>query len=204
VPILNKVFADMTPRQRRQISNTWLQTQYQQGIELEKILQWVLPIGISLLGITMFVLYSNRRLTGEIKERKRMEVELLKATRTAEQANQAKSDFLANMSHEIRTPMNAVLGMCHILKDSKLDDEQLQNLEVIQSSSDTLLMLINDILDLSKIEAGKLTLENAKYDLNEVLEQLRTQIILLINNRNVSFNIDVADDVPHTHSMVID
>jgi PAS domain S-box-containing protein len=95
---------------------------------------------------------------------------LAEQTRRAEEANLAKSNFLAAMSHEIRTPMNAILGMSDMLAESQLDAEQLQYVEVFRRAGANLLILINDILDLSKIEAGHLELEHVDFDLEEVVD----------------------------------
>jgi PAS domain S-box-containing protein len=114
----------------------------------------------------------------DVTERKRFEcklqetnVELERARAAAESANRAKSDFLSSMSHEIRTPMNAILGMADMLWESRLDAEQMQYVDVFRRAGASLLVLINDILDLSKIESGHLELENVGFDLEEVVNQ---------------------------------
>jgi PAS domain S-box-containing protein len=114
----------------------------------------------------------------DVTERKRIEgklqennLEMERAKTAAETANLAKSDFLTAMSHEIRTPMNAILGMADMLWESQLDADQMHYVEVFRRAGSSLLLLINDILDLSKIEAGHLDLESVEFDLEEVVDQ---------------------------------
>ncbi|AWK88507.1 hybrid sensor histidine kinase/response regulator [Azospirillum thermophilum] len=136
---------------------------------------------------------SIRHFLDEIARRQQQVEE---ARERAEEASRAKSDFLANMSHEIRTPMNAILGLSHLALRGDMPPAQRAYLGQIRTSATTLLGIINDILDVSKIEAGMLTLEQVPFDLSAVLGNLATVAGLSARDKGLDLRIDVGPDVP--------
>ena len=112
------------------------------------------------------------------------------------QANQAKSDFLANMSHEIRTPMNAVIGMSELLQHEELSDRQSRYVNDIHQSAHSLLSIINDILDLSKIEAGKLELIPVDYDFRAFLDNIKSMFIFIAGKKELEFKLEKEGELP--------
>ncbi|WP_051279256.1 ATP-binding protein [Chitinilyticum aquatile] len=145
---------------------------------------WVmgtLLVAMSFLGYHMVVKWMN-----SLKE----------VARQAEEANRVKSDFLARMSHEIRTPMNAIIGLANLLNQTALNDKQQDYVIKIQHATDALLGVIDDVLDYSKIEAGKLGIEYLHFDLDDLLKGLVNILSLKAAGKNLRLQIDIADDVP--------
>ncbi|NHI00744.1 Signal transduction histidine-protein kinase BarA [Oceanimonas sp. MB9] len=149
----------------------------------DRLLALVMLLLLGLFGAGVGLLYVNNR-------------RLRQASDTARALAQAKTDFLANMSHEIRTPMNAITGFVSLLQQTPLDARQSDYVAKIRMSSDNLLLLINDILDLTRVEAGKLQLEDIDFDLNEQLERLSGLFADMSEQKQLEVIIDKAPDVP--------
>lgn len=143
---------------------------------------------ISVIGFA----YSNFK---DLSHRLKVEANLRIAEKEALSANKAKSDFLANMSHEIRTPMNAIIGMADLLVETPLTPEQKKYVQIFQRSGQGLLTLINDILDLSKVEAGQLDLDNVDFAISEVLDQVSELVAIKAHQKNLEFVILIEPDL---------
>lgn len=147
------------------------------------------------------LLDSNNNIThlvsvaSDITERQQSENDKI-AREAADQANKAKSMFLANMSHEIRTPMNAIIGFSDLLYSTIKDERQRSQIEAIRSSGKNLLIIINDILDLSKVEAGKLVIQNEPINIHNIIKEIETIFAHITHEKGIQFVIDKVDEIP--------
>ncbi|MEF2231715.1 MAG: ATP-binding protein [Pseudodesulfovibrio sp.] len=139
---------------------------------------------------------ANNALEDEIEVRERTQQDLALAKERAEAADRAKSDFLAGMSHEIRTPMNTILGMAELMLETDLTPEQQQYIEIFQASGAMLLGILNDVLDLSKIEAGEITLESVAIDARDFAERTRELAAGRARQKGLDFTVTVDEAVP--------
>ncbi len=132
----------------------------------------------------------------DVTSQKRNAVELAEAKRAAEEADRTKTEFLANMSHEIRTPMNGIIGMADLLSETALPEEQEQYVQIIRTSSKALLKIINDILDLTRMESGKLSLEPVDFDLERCIESAVDILRPVAREKGLTLNVNYATDLP--------
>ena len=132
----------------------------------------------------------------DISERKLAENESEQARASAEQASRAKSEFLANISHEVRTPLNALMGLTRLLMDSPLNPEQKNWLELMDSSAHALLSLLNDVLDLSRIEAGKLSVEQVRFDLHQALQDVGALYAEQARAKPLEWSLELSPALP--------
>ncbi|MBS1830301.1 MAG: response regulator [Acidobacteria bacterium] len=145
----------------------------------------------------------NKELSAEVQERRQAEVrlsdysqQLEQATLLAESSAQAKTNFLAMVSHEIRTPMHAIIGMTNLLLDSPLNPDQRESAGIVLRSADSLLQIINDILDYSKIEAGKFEVEDVPFDLQQTLSEVMDAVSVRSGQKGISLMVGYPNDAP--------
>jgi signal transduction histidine kinase/ActR/RegA family two-component response regulator len=138
----------------------------------------------------------NEAISKQNEDFQRINKALLEAKERAEIAAVTKAQFLSNMSHEIRTPMNAVVGLTHILLESSPREDQLEDLNTLKFSANNLLAIINDILDLSKIEEGKISFEHIDFNLKHLLLNIQSTLMLKASEKGLNFTVDIEEQVP--------
>ena len=193
VNILNKAINQLQPESQRDILSKWANLNYIEKTDYRLLFQ-ILFIFVLILGGSIFW---NRKLSKEIELRKETENALKSAKEKAESANQAKSTFLANMSHEIRTPLNGIIGFSEILDKREDNPDKKKLISGVISSGKTLLSLINDILDLSKVEAGKLEVQHSPMDLNSTLNDLKIIFSHKLESKGIEFITEVDEKLPN-------
>ena len=135
-------------------------------------------------------------LTNTVNERKEFEKQLEESRQKAEESLETRKLFLANISHEIRTPISAISGMSGILADTEISETQKQYINAIQSSSKSLMVIVNDILDMSKLESGKFSAEFIPFDLRAILDPLYTTYLLRTDEKGIAFSVEYPKDMP--------
>lgn len=172
IEIINKGLETITEQELSTIKNRWYRVQYDDRDQLVRVYRNLGVVGLILAGVFVGIFMWSQRLKREVQARQVVEKKLIAAREAAEAAADAKSSFLATMSHEIRTPLNGVLGMLEVLSKTQLNQEQREQIDTIQTSGNNLLEIINDVLDFSKIDAGKLSLEVLPTNLHDLLEHV--------------------------------
>ncbi|WP_227016176.1 ATP-binding protein [Aeromonas veronii] len=185
LPLINRVLASMSDKEKQQIRNSWLALNYSEGISWHKLIRTLIPIGIGIVLFILILSVAYWRLRQEIVRRHQVEAALARAKAKAESAATQKGEFLATMSHEIRTPMNGIVGMAEQLTFTELTQDQRQMVEVINRGAQGLHALIDNVLDFAKLEAGKMQLEEAPFLIRELIDSVLTMTVSEVHRKGL-------------------
>lgn len=194
VSIINKGLETITEEQRISINNKWIDVDNE--VDYGPIIKKLMWIGFFIFVIWAVSLYWILQLKKEILIRKKIQEDLEMAKIEAEAANNIKSSFMARMSHEIRTPLNAITGMAYLLKKSETSLTRKMYIEKIIHASNNMLSIINDILDYSKIEAGKMELESVSFNMDDLLKSVVDIVSYKIDERGIGFELSKDPRIP--------
>lgn len=193
--IIDKCLAEITTEKKTEIKDKWINIEYKS--DLSGFLQVIYFI-IFIVFITVCVsFFWIKRLKKEIKRRILIEEALTVAKQEAINANNIKSTFIARMSHEIRTPLNAIIGLGHLISEHELSKLQSSYMEKLKHSSETLLSIVNDILDMSKIEAGKMILDHHNFSLDDVISHAINIVASKADEKNLDITLLKEARVPN-------
>lgn len=195
--ILNKALHSIPPDEQSTISGKWLSIRFEHVVDWQRMVRIVGMVCLVSAVVFFIFLYWNRKLAHEISVRKKVERELIDAKAFAEKASQTKSIFLANMSHEIRTPMNAIMGYSQLMQaDPDLTPTQRDNIQTIMTSGEHLLHIINDILEMSRIEAGKLEARPTLFDLYALIHDVEMMVRVRTETKGISLDVSGMESIP--------
>ncbi len=195
VSIFNKAMDAISESEKLNINNKWIDLKAE--IDYGPIVRIIVIISTfiaAVMGVSFFWIV---RLRKEIRQRKEIQADLEKARQEAVEANEFKSSFMARMSHEIRTPLNAITGMAYLLKKTSLTLTQKMYADRITQASSNMLSIINDILDYSKIEAGRVELENASFCMDQVIQDVVNIVSYKIDEQEIGFRLSKDPLVPN-------
>jgi two-component system sensor histidine kinase/response regulator len=195
VSIFNKALDAITESEKLAINNKWIELDTQ--IDYGPILRILSIVGAFIAVVFSVSFFWIARLKKEIRRRKQIQLDLEKAKREADKANEIKSSFMARMSHEIRTPLNTITGMAYLLKKTEITLTQSMYIDRITQAAYNMLSIINDILDFSKIEAGKVELEVTSFSMDQIIQDVVNIVSYKIEEQGIGFRLSKDPLVPN-------